>query len=193
MTTRQRILAAAAEVFAAEGYFRATMDDIARRAGLSKGALYFHFPSKEELFLSLMDHMAQLLWDAVGEALGSARGASARIAAALRAALDVFERHPELTRVTVVQGATAGDTALARQQALRDAFEDVIARYVEELVADGDAPPQDARLTALALFGSVWAVVSEWATRPAPRPLAAMADGIITYNLRGIGVRLGQD
>ncbi|MBE3591170.1 MAG: TetR/AcrR family transcriptional regulator [Firmicutes bacterium] len=191
MTTRERILAAAAAVFAAEGYSRATMDGIAQRAGLSKGALYFHFASKEELFLALMDHMAELLWASVGEALGSVRGASARIAAALRAALEVFERHPELTRVTVVQGATAGETALARQQALRDSFEDVIARYVEELVADGDAPPQDPRLTALALFGTVWAAVTEWATRPAPRPLAVMADGIIAYNLRGIGVRAG--
>ncbi|MFD9906056.1 ScbR family autoregulator-binding transcription factor [Streptomyces sp. NPDC059063] len=47
--TRQAILAAAAEVFDELGYEAATISEVLKRAGLTKGALYFHFASKEEL------------------------------------------------------------------------------------------------------------------------------------------------
>jgi AcrR family transcriptional regulator len=51
---RQRIIEAAADVFAARGYDAATLDDVAAAAGFSKGAVYSNFRDKEDLFLSLM-------------------------------------------------------------------------------------------------------------------------------------------
>ncbi len=47
---RSRILDAANKVFAEKGYHEATMDDIAKRLGVSKGAIYLYFASKEDLF-----------------------------------------------------------------------------------------------------------------------------------------------
>jgi AcrR family transcriptional regulator len=47
---KSRILEAANKVFAERGYHEATMDDIAKRLGVSKGAIYLYFPSKEDLF-----------------------------------------------------------------------------------------------------------------------------------------------
>jgi AcrR family transcriptional regulator len=52
---RAALLAAAAELFAERGYRGASVDEIAERAGYSKGALYWHFQSKDELFFALMD------------------------------------------------------------------------------------------------------------------------------------------
>jgi len=52
--TRGRLLAAAADVFAKKGYERASVDDVASAAGLTKGAVYWHFANKEELFLTLV-------------------------------------------------------------------------------------------------------------------------------------------
>ncbi|MFF3352309.1 ScbR family autoregulator-binding transcription factor [Streptomyces sp. NPDC002917] len=53
--TRRSILVAAAAVFDERGYSRATISEILARAGVTKGALYFHFNSKEELALGVMD------------------------------------------------------------------------------------------------------------------------------------------
>lgn len=53
--TRQRILGAAARVFARRGYGQATVEDIATEAGVSNGALYHHFASKQELFRAILD------------------------------------------------------------------------------------------------------------------------------------------
>lgn len=52
--TRQRLLLAAGEVFAQRGYDRASLDDVAAAAGLTKGAVYSSFASKDDLFYALM-------------------------------------------------------------------------------------------------------------------------------------------
>ena len=53
--TRERILDAAMEAFATNGYARTTMDDIAARAGVAKGTLYWRFKSKEDLLFAGID------------------------------------------------------------------------------------------------------------------------------------------
>ncbi|MFI6153229.1 ScbR family autoregulator-binding transcription factor [Kitasatospora sp. NPDC051170] len=55
LATRQAVLLAAAEVFDERGYAAATMAEILERAGVTKGALYFHFRSKEELALAVIE------------------------------------------------------------------------------------------------------------------------------------------
>ena len=52
--TRARLLDAARGVFIATGYRGATLDSIAARAGFTKGAVYWHFPNKQALFLALV-------------------------------------------------------------------------------------------------------------------------------------------
>jgi AcrR family transcriptional regulator len=52
---REALLAAAAEVFALQGYRDSSVDEIAERAGYSKGAVYWHFSSKDDLFLALLE------------------------------------------------------------------------------------------------------------------------------------------
>jgi AcrR family transcriptional regulator len=51
---RAQILVAALRCFSEKGYYEATMDDLAREAGLSKGSLYWHFKSKAEVFAGLL-------------------------------------------------------------------------------------------------------------------------------------------
>ena len=52
---RAQLLESALDVFVANGYHAAAMDDIAERAGVSKPVLYQHFPSKLDLYLALLD------------------------------------------------------------------------------------------------------------------------------------------
>lgn len=54
-TTHNNILKAASKCFSERGFTETTMDQIAKEAGLSKGALYWHFKSKEELFIALKE------------------------------------------------------------------------------------------------------------------------------------------
>ena len=61
--TQKRLLDAADEIFVRDGYEAAQLDEIAARAGRSKGAVYTHFKSKEDLFLALFEHRTRFYVD----------------------------------------------------------------------------------------------------------------------------------
>src|SRR2546429_2934924 len=78
---RKQLLAAAQEVFVANGYHAAAMDDIAERAGVSKPVLYQHFPGKLDLYLALLDESVDTLVETVRDALRSNPDPKQRVAA----------------------------------------------------------------------------------------------------------------
>lgn len=57
--TRERIIASAAHVFGQKGLQRASMDEVAAHAGMTKGAIYWHFKNKNDLFFALLDQRFQ--------------------------------------------------------------------------------------------------------------------------------------
>ena len=82
---RQQLLGAAQEVFVAQGYHAAAMDDIADAAGVSKPVLYQHFPGKLDLYLALLDQHAEAMVAAVRAALDSTTDNKLRVAATIEA------------------------------------------------------------------------------------------------------------
>ena len=63
--TRSRILESAKKLFSNRGYNKASVDDICTEAGISKGAFYHHFESKQALFLALLDGWLQTIDNAI--------------------------------------------------------------------------------------------------------------------------------
>lgn len=76
--TRCLLLDAGEQVFAEKGFTAATLDDIAYAAGYTKGAIYKHFATKEELFLSVSDRYWRRYFDTFAEALGQSTEVGAR-------------------------------------------------------------------------------------------------------------------
>ena len=65
---RAQIIEAALGCFSERGYHATTMDDLVTASGLSKGSLYWHFDSKEDVFLASFDHLAAQIFGRVDEA-----------------------------------------------------------------------------------------------------------------------------
>src|SRR5947209_7158771 len=82
---RAQLLAAAQQVFVAQGYHAAAMDDIADRAGVSKPVLYQHFPGKLELYLALLERHADALVKHVTAGLASTTDNNLRVTRAITA------------------------------------------------------------------------------------------------------------
>src|SRR5436189_3912056 len=82
---RAQLLDSALEVFVAQGYHAAAMDDIAERAGVSKPVLYQHFPGKLELYLALLDTHCDALVEKIRNAMTSTSDNKGRVAGANRA------------------------------------------------------------------------------------------------------------
>ncbi|OBB46906.1 TetR/AcrR family transcriptional regulator [Mycobacterium sp. 852002-51961_SCH5331710] len=76
--TRSLLLDAAEDVFAEKGFTAATLDDIAYAAGYTKGAIYKHFSTKEELFLAVSDRYWRRYFDNFAEVMASSKQVRAR-------------------------------------------------------------------------------------------------------------------
>jgi AcrR family transcriptional regulator len=63
--TRAKIMEAAIKLFSTRGYNKASVDDICESAGISKGAFYHHFKSKQSLFLALLDGWLEFIDNAI--------------------------------------------------------------------------------------------------------------------------------
>src|SRR5438477_9275456 len=96
---RKQLLAAAQQVFVAQGYHAAAMDDIAERAGVSKPVLYQHFPGKLELYLALVDQHAEELEQRVRDALASTTDNRLRVTASIQAYFDFVDTDGEAFRL----------------------------------------------------------------------------------------------
>ena len=133
--TRARLLKAAGSVFATRGYHDATLDEIARQAGLSKGAVYHHFSSKHELFLTLL---SERLEDRLGD-FERAFGEDA----ALRFTREM-ERDPRWAPLFFEFVAHSARDALARR-AFADRFlrrsRDVLGRVATERLEEAGLEP----------------------------------------------------
>jgi AcrR family transcriptional regulator len=87
-----QILEAAMEVFVINGYANTRMDDIVRKSGLSKGALYHYYPSKKDLFIALIDHWEVYCFPDFYSRNGANRTASETLKDFSKALLDVFRK-----------------------------------------------------------------------------------------------------
>src|SRR5215831_3448007 len=110
---RRQLLAAAQEVFVAQGYHAAAMDDIAERAGVSKPVLYQHFPGKLDLYLALLDQSVDELVATVRDALGSTVDNKQRVAATFTAYFEYVAGEGQAFRLVF-------ESDLSNEAAVRD-------------------------------------------------------------------------
>jgi AcrR family transcriptional regulator len=162
LATRDRILGAALEVFAGKGYHRAIVDDIVRASGTSKGAVYHHFPTKEAIFVALVDDFAERLALAVAAAVGERHGALAKVEGALTAALTTFAQNERLARLILLEAVSLGAAYQVKRTEVTGRFAALIQGYLDEAAAEGSVAPLDTRIATLAWLGAVNEVVIQW-------------------------------
>jgi AcrR family transcriptional regulator len=160
--TRDKILGAALDVFAGKGYHRASVDDIVRASGTSKGAVYHHFPNKEAVFLALVDDFAARLAGAVASSIAERHGALAKVEGALTAALTTFAGDERLARLILLEAVSLGATYQAKRAEVAGRFASLIQGYLDEAAAEGSISPLDTRVATLAWLGAINEVVIQW-------------------------------
>lgn len=164
---RKQLLAAAQEVFVANGYHAAAMDDIAERAGVSKPVLYQHFPGKLELYLALLDTQAEALAASVVASLEGTDDNHERIHRVLTAYFDFVDRddHDGAFRL-IFESDIVNDPEVRRR------VESVTARTMEAVAdtvaSDTGLRRPEAELLATALTGSAQVVARWWLASDRP-------------------------
>ncbi|MFS8525310.1 MAG: TetR/AcrR family transcriptional regulator [Limnochordales bacterium] len=187
--TKRRILEAAADVFAEKGYYAAAVDDIVRASDTSKGSFYHFFPSKQGIFLALVDHMYSVLLRRVETAIEQEHGALNKVDAALRAVLGEFSRHRRLAKIMLIEAAGLGHAFNDKLFELHAGFAQLIRRYLDRAVAEGSIAPLDTELAAYVWLGAINEVVTRWVHTGQPDPLDAALPELRAMLLRSIGAQ----
>lgn len=185
---RERILDAAFHVFSKLGYRSAAVDDIAREAETSKGGLYFHFPTKESIFLELLRTTADRLVAKVEREAAREADPIARADVALWTVLSTFAGHRTTARLLLVDALGAGSVFQAELARLHERFAGLIAAHLQEAVEDGTIAPLDTATVAQAWFGALHEIIVRWLMADRPEALEKAYPTLRAVLLRGVGI-----
>ncbi|GAA5158778.1 TetR/AcrR family transcriptional regulator [Pseudonocardia eucalypti] len=156
---RTQLLGAALDVFAAQGYHAAAMDDIADRAGVSKPVLYQHFPSKLELYRALLRTYAERLVSLVRGAMLSTTDNSLRVQGAVTAYFDFVANESKAYRLIFGSDLRGEPEASA---VLDTANRECIDMVADAVTQDAGLDRDRARLLAVGLVGIGQVTAQYW-------------------------------
>lgn len=139
---RTRLLEAVGGAVAERGYAAATIDDIVRRAGVSKKTFYQHFRDKEDCFLAAYESASDELFVRVRDAYAGPAGWLERTRAGILAYLRWLAAEPSLARVFLIEVAAAGPRAAERRERLRDRYAELMHELQDDARAEIPALPE---------------------------------------------------
>jgi AcrR family transcriptional regulator len=182
---RAQLLDSALEVFVAQGYHAAAMDDIAERAWVSKPVLYQHFPGKLELYLALLDNSCNAIIENCRQALESTEDNQQRVEATVK----VFYAY-----VASASGAfrLVFESDLTNEPAVRELVDrvtrecaDMTAAVIQE---DTGLPWEAAQLLAVSLVGMAQVSARFWLSgdgKLTEEQAVALVSGLAWGGIRG--------
>jgi AcrR family transcriptional regulator len=180
---RRQLLGAAQEVFVAQGYHAAAMDEIAERAGVSKPVLYQHFPGKLELYLALLDESVEGLVGTVRDALSSTTDNKQRVPATFQAFFDFVSGSGEAFRLVFESDLSNEPEVRARLNRTMYACADMISQFIRE---DAGLSDDEAHLLGMALVGMAQVSSRYWLSTDRAIPKEAAEQLLARLAWRGI-------
>jgi AcrR family transcriptional regulator len=166
---KAQILEAATEVFSQAGFHKARMDDIAKQAGLSKGALYWYFESKNAIIQGIMDLMFSREFEKMGAFINTEMPAKEKLERYLEMAVEDITRFESLLPIMYEFWAM-----LLRKKQVREVlgsyyqgFFDIMIPIIQQGIDSGEfreVNPEDVAVTIGAFIEGLfvlWAAIPE--------------------------------
>lgn len=185
LITRAQLLDAAERTFLAQGVAGTSLQQVAAAAGLTRGAIYWHFQDKADLFSAMMERVILPCECAAGASDGSDDPSAALRTLALTP-LQTLAEHEQVRRVfRIAMHLTEYVGELAPVAARH---EQAIADYVARMMVHTAAlvPAEQARAAALGLFALVDGLMRQWTLRPEAFELLSTGAQCIDTYLAGL-------
>ncbi|MEV0229549.1 TetR/AcrR family transcriptional regulator [Nonomuraea sp. NPDC050786] len=192
--TRQRkrghdpesVLAIAVGVFNERGYDGTSMEDLARALGVTKSAIYYHVPGKEQLLARALDRALDGLFAVVADERAASGPAIDRLEWTVRQSVRILvDRLPYVTLLLRVRGNSGTEQAALER---RREFDKFISLLVKEAAAEGSIRPDvDPALVTRLLFGTVNSI-TEWYQPARGASADDLADALLKMTFSGLRV-----
>jgi AcrR family transcriptional regulator len=182
---RAQLLAAAQEVFVAQGYHSAAMDDIAERAGVSKPVLYQHFPGKLDLYLALLETSCDAIIANCAAALESTHDNKQRVAAAIDAFYEYVAADTGAFRLVFESDLTNEPAVRGQIERVTNECANLIAAVIHD---DTGLPDPASRLLAVSLVGMAQVSARFWLSEAGgleKSQATALVSGLAWRGIRG--------
>jgi AcrR family transcriptional regulator len=144
-------------VFARRGFVAASLDEVAEEAGLTKGAVYSNFESKEDLFQAVLDDRYNAQTMRIADLVDESASFDEQAAEGARLLLDKFKRERAWTLLALEFSAYASRNpaytkrAVRHQRAMRRAVADVVRQHMEKAGLEPSLSPEELAIAFLAL------------------------------------------
>lgn len=188
---RTRILASALREFSQKGYHRAILDEIAAGAAVSKGAVYWHFENKGELFLAVIrQEVSRLIEHLKAVARGGDGPVVARLRTVIAAAVTYYADHPEFCNLLQLSTLPVGLELTREVEGMaRDMYRQgrqMVGALVREGVLQGELDAGRSGVAAPALVALLDGMMSQWIVDRRAVPLRRLAPDVADAFLDGI-------
>ena len=171
--TKELIVGAALALAAERGFTATSVDDIAARAGVAKGSVFYNFGSKAALFEDVIGQGVDRLTAALRAASDGLQGREA-LEALVTELLTQIQVHPDFAKLMAAETFRSGRSW---QDAIRHLREESIGTFAD-VVAEA-WPERNALLTAAALFGATLLAGLEWLVFQPYRSLAEVRQAVL--------------
>lgn len=180
---RSQLLGAAREVFVAQGYHAAAMDEIAERAGVSKPVLYQHFPGKRELYLALVEQHSAEVVECLRGAIENTTDNKQRVAGAMGAFFDFIDRENESFRLIFESDLTNDPDVRSRVEAVNETCGRMVAELIHE---ETGRPWSECELIGIGLAGMAHVAARYWLQKGRQMPREEAVRLLAGLTWRGI-------
>ncbi|MBI4299685.1 MAG: TetR/AcrR family transcriptional regulator [Chloroflexi bacterium] len=184
---RDRILDAALEVIAQRGYSAAGVQEIVELSGTSKGSFYFHYPSKEEMVMALVERMSDKLIAKIEGSAGQQPTPLHRLAASVDALMATFARQRNVARVLLLNIIGHGRATDRKFLPIRERFSGLIQRQLDAAVEAKQIRPLDTLLVSQMWVGALHEVIVRWLLTGQPSPLTSATPALRAILLKSVG------
>jgi AcrR family transcriptional regulator len=180
---RERILKVASELFSLKSYHDVTVDEIAGAVGVAKGTIYLYFPSKERLYLEILEDSFEAIESLLEKEIAKSDSAPVKLKKVLRLIFEFYEMNLDVLRIL-----SRDETHLIREhfqftEHWRLRRIKLYEKILEKGQREGSFRPMNTKLVAIIIFGLVRSVMFYYKI---DRSASEISDGVFSVISDGI-------
>jgi len=184
-----RILDAAIQVFAEQGFHQSTISQIAKKAGVADGTIYLYFKNKDDILVQFFSYKTKQVFDRFRKAVGKADSATDKLRNLIRRHLEEFQRDRNMAVVYLAETHQINRMAEEQIKEMSHMYSDIVSEIVEQGQQEGRIRKNlYLGLVKRFILGAVDETINTWLHAGREYDLVSMADPLIELYIRGIGI-----